>query len=314
MQARKAFIIALFLFVLTIFQRSGYAQDEVIRVDSNLVTVPATVFDRDGRYVTNLKKEDFHVFEDGVEQEIEFFEPVESSITVYLLLDVSGSVTEYAAEIANAASVFIKQLRPDDQVSAATFAYNVRELFQAKKVKDINKRIKVQQFPGDPGTLVYNAVEFAIKKIKKNPGRKAIILFSDGVNDGSAESATSNLREAEEQEASIYTVQFGAFALPSQYVDKKKFYKWQETANWYVRELAARTGGRHFQLEKISDLSKTFGEIADELGRQYSLGYYPKIEGKKGERRQIKVKVRQPNLAVRARESYVFEESKNKRR
>ena len=146
---------------------------------------------------------------------------------------------------------------------------------------------------------------FAQKMMKKIRGRKAIILFSDGRGSGLNASAKSNLRDAEEQEVLIYTVQFGAFSLPSPYVDEKRFFKWREIANSYMRDLARKTGGRHYQIENITDLGNTFGEIADELGRQYSLGYYPKTEGKKGERRQIKVKVRQPNLSVRARDSYV---------
>lgn len=74
-----------------------------------------------------------------------------------------------------------------------------------------------------------------------------------------------------------------------------------------MKDLAEKTGGRPYQIEKIADLEETFRKVVDELGRQYSLGYYPKTEGKKGERRQIKVKVNQPNLAVRARSSYIIE-------
>lgn len=305
-------VATLGLFFVMTFSYLGYAQDDVIHVDTELVTIPATILDREGRYITNLKKEDFQIFEDGVEQEIALFEPVENSITVLLLLDVSGSVTEYASDIANAANIFIKQLRPHDQVIAATFSYNVSVLFQVTKVKDLKKGIKFQLFPLDHDTLIYDAVEFAQKKLKKIRGRKAIVLFSDGKGNGLSASAKSNLRDAEEQESLIYTVQFGAFDSPSPYVDKKKFYKFIETANWYMKELAMKTGGRHYQIEEISDLPTTFGEIADELGRQYSLGYYPKqsTTNQKQQVRKIKVKVRQPNLVVRARESYVVEPKK----
>jgi VWFA-related protein len=79
-----------------------------------------------------------------------------------------------------------------------------------------------------------------------------------------------------------------------------------------MRNLAQKTGGRHYQVENISNLAETFAQVAKELGQQYSLGYYPKQSGKKGERRQIKVKVKIPNMAVRARDSYIVGTSKNK--
>lgn len=318
MKAKKIFVIISFMLILAGFQRNGYAQDEVIRIDSNLVTVPATVFDRDGRYVTNLKKEDFQVFEDGIEQEIAFFESIEKPFTVILMLDVSGSMMGSVDILANAASVFLHKLRPNDQIAAVTFNESVDVLFNFTSAKEVwnRKKFKLRVDGGPPITMVYDATEFALKKMKKIHGRKAIILFSDAIGSGYFASAKSNLKDAEEHEAIIYTVQFGAFERPLPGVNEKKFYEAIDTASWYMRELAARTGGQHYQMENIGNLEKTFGEIADELGRQYSLGYYPKETetGQKRQVRKIKVKVRQPNLVVRARESYVVEESKNKKR
>jgi hypothetical protein len=100
------FAVAVFilLFISIIFSKTVYAQNEIIRIDTNLVTVPITVLDREGRYVTNLKKEDFQIFEDGVEQEVAVFEPIEQPFTVLLLLDISGSMTYHMAELTKAAS------------------------------------------------------------------------------------------------------------------------------------------------------------------------------------------------------------------
>ena len=308
MGIRSAWVVALILNGL-LLSFDAYAQDETIRINTDLVAVPVTVLDRNGRHVSDLAKEDFQVYEDGVEQAIEFFEPVENTVTVFLLLDVSGSVTMHAADIARAADTFIKQLRPDDRIIAATFAYNVNVLLQATKVKDLRKKIEIRQYSLDRDTLIYDAAEFALKKMEKIRGRRAIILFSDGKGSGLSASARSNLRDAEEGEALIYTIQFGASDPPSPFVEEKKARKWAETANWYMREMAERTGGRHYQIESITDLASTFGTIAGELSRQYSLGYYPKKEGKKGERRQIRVTVRQPGLAVRSRGSYIVQPS-----
>ena len=303
------------LFIILGYQNLIYAQDDLIRIDSNLVTVPVTVLDRDGRYATNLKKENFQVFEDGVEQETAFFETTEQPFTVLLLLDTSGSMSNNMAELANTASIFVKQLRPDDQLLAASFTDEIDVLFQITKVKDLRKAIKLRRKPRDGNTIIYDAVKFAQKKLKKISGRKAIILFSDGQGSGFDASAKDNLRDAEEQETLIYTVQFKPFfSEPPSYVNKKEFYKSIAEANDYMRDLAKVTGGRNYRIENIGDLGKTFSQIAEELGQQYSLGYYPKQSGKNGERRQIKVKVNQPNLAVRARDSYIVGASEKKRK
>lgn len=310
-----ALVLPLIIVISSVF---NYAQDEIIRINTDLVRVPATVLDRNGRYITNLKKEDFQIFEEGIEQEVALFESAEESFTVLLLLDRSGSMSgSYRVELTNAANVFVKQLRPDDQVMAATFANRVDLLFEATKVKDLQKGIKIKNLPGDNNTMIYDAVEVAFKKMKKIKGRKAIVLFSDGVGDEFFASAKENLREAEEQEAMIYTVQFDTFkSFSEQYGNKKWFRKGVETANNYMRDLAAKTGGRHFQIENIANLEQTFGEIANELGRQYNLGYYAKQleRGQKQLVRQIKVKVQQPNLVVRARNSYIVEPAKSNKK
>ena len=302
--------ILILLFVCIGFSKIVQAQDEVVRVDTNLVTIPTTVLDREGRYVTNLKKENFQIFEDGVEQDINFFEPVEQKCTALLLLDVSGSMYSHFSELANASSVFVKQLRPDDELIAVAFAEELRVLLKPTKIRNLQTGIKLPSLRDYHDTVVYDAVEFALKKMRKIPGRKAIILFSDGIGSGISASAKSNLRDAEEQESQIYTVQFAFSPIAPEYIDKKQADKWIETANNYMQSLAQKTGGRHYRIEDIADLGKTFSMIADELGRQYNLGYYPKQSSQKGERKQIKVRVNLPNLAVRSRDSYVVGNSR----
>lgn len=285
-------------------------QDEVLRVDTNLVTIPASVMDRDGRYLTDLKKEDFQIFEDGVEQEVAFFSTVEQPFTILFLLDTSSSMAPNMVELSRAANAFVGQLRPDDQLIVATFDDWVKITFEATKVSDLRKGIKLRS---GNSTWLYHAVDYALKRIKKGRGRKAIVLFSDGMDSRDLATPKGNLRDAEEQDAVIYTVQFNAlFWSPFAVQNKKGFYKSIDVANNYMRDLAQRTGGRYYQVENISDLSKTFGQVAEELRRQYSLGYYPKTKLEAGQRRQIKVKVRQPNLVVQARDSYIVDKARAK--
>src|SRR5207237_8039247 len=91
-------------------------EGDVVKVDTSLVTVPVSVLDRDGRFVPNLKREDFSIFENGVEQSIAYFEPAEKPFTVALLLDTSASTHFHLDEIREAAIAFAKQLRPQDRV------------------------------------------------------------------------------------------------------------------------------------------------------------------------------------------------------
>ena len=128
--------------------------------------------------------------------------------------------------------------------------------------------------------------------------------------------AKSNLRDAEEQEALIYTIAFGDYPTPQGYggyKSQKEQLKLTETVKDYMQGLAHKTGGRSYQLDDIGDLEKTFSTIAKELGQQFSLGYYPKNQLEQGQMRQVKVTVRRPNLVVRARDSYIVKPSKNDR-
>jgi Ca-activated chloride channel homolog len=324
----KGFKNSLFISILIIigFQSSGFAQnrkstdentrksiekttpsdqpDDVIRVDTELVSIPTTVFDRNGRYVTNLKKEDFQIFEDGIEQEIAIFETVDQPFTVFLLLDVSGSMSNRLPELSQAASLFVNQLRPDDQVIAGTFADSLYMLFDVTKVSELKKGIKINRRFGDSFTHLYDAVEDTLKRMKKVRGRKIIVLFSDGAGTGTFSSAKSNFEDAQESESLIYTVQFDTFSpnTPTSFI---------EPARKYMQNLADISGGRYYQIDSISNLGDAFKKIAEELRRQYNLGYYPKpLETKKKQVRQIKVKVRRSDLGVRARNNYVYKPKK----
>ncbi len=217
--------------------------------------------------------------------------------------------------LANAANKFVSQLRPNDQVIAVAFDDYIDVLCKATKAADLQgqKKLNLRIRASPSVTMVYDAVDYALKKMKKIRGRKAIVLFSDGVGSGRFASEESTLRDAEENEALIYTVQFNTYpkVAPPLVNDKKLYYKRIEIANNYVRDLAQITSGRHYQVDDIANLEETFAQVAKELGQQYSIGYYPKETGKKGERRQIKVKVNIPNIAVRSRNSYIVGKSKN---
>ena len=297
------------MFLLAFGDQSVFSQSDSIRVNTDLVIIPVTVIDRDGRFLGNLAKENFNVEEQGIPQQIDFFETVKIPFTVSLLLDVSGTMLNHDTALAKAASAFVKALRPDDSIVAAAFAYERYPLISLTKVSDLKTGLKLTMRPLDPGTLVFDAVRSAAKELQKVRGRKALILFSDGVGEEKFATAKNTLRDAVEGEIIIYTIQF---PLPSNppFTEEKKLDAARAKASNYMTALAEVTGGRHFFVNDLGDLEMTFREVADELGSQYRLGYYPTVDGRDGERRRITVKVNVPNVAVRSRNEVIYKKSK----
>jgi VWFA-related protein len=322
-------------------------EDEVVRVNASLVTVPVSVLDRDGRFIGGLRKEDFRIFEDGTEQEVAYFAPVEQPFTVALVIDTSGSTRFRLEDIQAAAIAFLDQLRPEDRVIVVSFDDQVRVLSEATNDRGALRRAIRQTRPGD-GTRLYDAVDLVIRQqISRAQGRKAIVLFTDGVDTTSKHASyQSTLAEAEELDAMIYPVQYdtydaaqagggggGGWPGRSPYPTRRRPGLGDvigiilggggvtvggggggvgtsrvdyERAGEYLRQLAAETGGRHHNAEDLRYLEEAFTNIAEELRRQYSLGYYPARQSQAQERRLIKVRVKRPSLVVRARDSYVY--------
>jgi VWFA-related protein len=157
--------------VLTLLIASG-------QTNTNLITIPARVMDRDSRYITDLKKEDFQIFEDGVEQVLSFFPPISQPVTVLFLLDTSGSMTYRMDDLARAANVFANQLRPDDQLMAVSFSDSawVDVLFEPTKISELRNNIRLRGRRDQWDTMIYDAVDNALKRIKKIRGRRAMVL------------------------------------------------------------------------------------------------------------------------------------------
>jgi Ca-activated chloride channel family protein len=290
---------------------------DVIKVDTDLVTIPVSVYDRNGVYIPNLRQSDFKIFEDGIEQEIAYFGKTDVPFTVILLLDTSPSTEYKIDQIRDAARSFVDKLGPQDTVMVVEFAWNVHVLCEPTQDRQvISKAIGKADF--GEGTSLYDAVDYALRKrMNQIKGRKAIVLFTDGVDTTSSKSSyDKTLAEAEESDSLIFPIYYNT------YFDMRR----QQGSVWppifgqpqinapsasdyalgkkYLEDLAAYTGGRVFRPES-GGLNAAFEGIAEELRRQYSIGYIPKDEGKPGQRKSIKVRVNMPNVAVRARDSYI---------
>jgi Ca-activated chloride channel family protein len=288
--------------------------DDVIRVDTNLVTVPVAVMDREGRFVIDLRREDFHVYEDGVEQQIAFFAPVEQPFTVVLLLDTSPSTRRKLKEIKDAAIAFIDQLRPEDRAVGVTFNSQLHVLNRMMRDREA-LREAIRNISSAPGTYLYATVDVMLNKLfRRIPGRKALVIFTDGIDnlfiplEDTRRRATfqSNMRDAEESGVLIYPIQYNTLGdmLRQPGYEPESLLKDFKIASEYLKGLANKTGGRLYQADTQEALQHAFRLIAEDLRRQYSLGYYPKRGSVPGQVRNIKVSVNRSNVAVRAKDSY----------
>jgi VWFA-related protein len=313
-------------------------EGDVLRVDTSLVTVPVSVSYRSGQYVPNLRREDFRLFEDGIEQKIAYFATVNQPFTVILLIDTSGSTKFRLEDIQEAALDFVSKLKQDDSVMIISFDDRIDVLSQPTTDRTtITRAIRRTRTGG--GTRLYDAVNDVLTKhLPSIAGRKAVVLFTDGVDTTSRRGSFENtLHAAEESDAPFYVVDYDTSGIngplgqtwpmpggrggiiigiplprrggtvpgssPGDY----------RRASTYLHGLTDRTGGRFYSADSLMGISQAFSWIAEELGRQYSLGYYPKLRdvaGRDGQRRQIQVRVNQSDMVVRSRESYIYSERK----
>jgi VWFA-related protein len=185
---------------------------DVIKVDTQLVNVPVRVMDKKGRFIAGLKQDEFKVFENGVEQEISYFSSEEEPFTVVLMLDMSYSTKFKLEEIQNAAIAFIDQLRPVDKVAVVSFDEEVHILCTpTSDRKEVYRAIRSTKI--DTGTSIYEAVDLVMNDLTRSvQGRKAIILFSDGVDTTSKRvDEMSNISDAIELDALVYPIEYDTY-------------------------------------------------------------------------------------------------------
>jgi len=329
--------IALFLLLsFSVFVNETRAQevkqDNSIKIDTNLVSVPVVVSDRQGRYVPGLKAEDFSLYQDGKKQTISFFGADEEPLNVALLLDTSYSALDALGSIQDAALDFIRLLQPADRAMVVSFDHSVnvlcpltsdrKRLQRAVDHVDIGERL---------GTVMRDAViEVVERYFAKVNGRKAIILLTDGKDHGSSISKDELLDRLEESDVMVYSVLYktsldsmarrrgmgrrggmgggrpGGVWIPGGRDRGRRgrgAYDREEDAIEYAKQMSEVSAGRFYQNE-VTDLNATFALIADELRKHYRLGYYPPDNEDRSVTHKIRVTVARNDVAVRARSSY----------
>jgi hypothetical protein len=181
---------------------------ETLKIDTDLVTVPLIATGRDGLYVTDLRKEEFTLNEDGVAQEIAFFGKVAAPFHVVLLLDTSSSTKDNLRQIQKAANSFVEQLQSVDRVKIISFDDQVNDLNDFTSNRDVLRSAITGTKSGD-GTKIYDAMDLAINALRKIRGRKAIVVFTDGV-DWHSDHATfeGTIRALDEEGVVIYPIRY----------------------------------------------------------------------------------------------------------
>jgi Ca-activated chloride channel family protein len=274
------------------------------RAGVDLVSLNVTVADGTAKYVTDLAQDEFTVFEDGVKQEVTFFNKTNLPIALSLLLDTSASMDTKLPTAQEAAIGFAKRLRSQDLAEVVDFDSRVVVLQNfTNAVQELEQAIRKTSSGGS--TSLYNAVYIALKDLKKVVAknseeirRQAIIVLSDGEDTSSLLPFEEVLDLAKRSETAIYSIGLRSPDGPG--TTSKGF----KEAEFVLRQFAQETGGRAFFPNQVSDLANVYGQISDELSSQYTVGYTSRNPKRDGSWRRVVVRTTRPNLTARTKLGY----------
>lgn len=283
-----------FIFLCPAF--SGFAQEdeEIVKVESSIVVLNATVTDAKGKAVSQINDSKFKIFEDGIEQKIEFFETAETPFAAVILLDTSGSMEQRVSMARSATINFLDGLRPDDSAAIYNFDSKVSLVQDFSNSRDVAPG--VFDLKADGVTVLNDAIFKAAQELsRRSEKRKAIIVLSDGADTRSKFSANKALKAALASNATIYTVDMSS-------ADTNIRERMQSQGA--LKNFAEKTGGLFVATPGGAAMRDAFKNIVRELGTQYTLGYQPTNLKKDGKWRAIELKISQPNLTIRTRKGY----------
>ncbi len=264
-------------------------------VDVQAVALDVLVTDPEGRFVSGLKPDDFRVLEQGTPQELSFFSPGRTPVTIVVLLDSSASVRADMLSIQKAANRFIRKLASGDRARIGFFHDEV--VFGPRFTDDMSEHsAMINQMRPQQSTHLYDALIESFEKLERVPDRKALLVFSDGDDQGSRTSTQAALEAARESDVSVYAVGVLGWSKAGG----------THTNQGLLEHIARVTGGRAFFPGNEKQMQKAFDRICDEIHHQYRMGYVPasRVEGGR-QWREIQVELtRRKDLVVRCRRGY----------
>lgn len=286
---------------------------QAIKVEVALVTVPVVVTDKKGAFVSDLKQSDFRILENGAPQVIDRLIPDADPFHVALMIDGSGSTHFKFGDMQDAALEFIDALRPQDRILVVSFGNEVHIDSDFTADRERLRRLVREMTSEGRQTHLYDALEKVMKeRFDRIPGRKAIVLFSDGVDNESLRAGSADtLATIEKSDIVAYAIQYDTrkdfvpdrlqVPPPPGYPSFNTLYR---DAVKYLRAFTGHSGGRVYHAGTAVALRDAFAQIAEELRGQYTLCYYPANQKRDGSFRRIRVTVGRAGASVRARTGY----------
>ena len=281
--------------------QGGQRSAPAFRAGVDVVSLNVTVTDNTSKFITDLALEDFSVFEDGIKQDVTFFNREQQPIALSLLLDSSASMETSLTTLQTAATNFVRRLKSNDLAQVIDFdsRVQIRREFTANQDELVSA---INSIAAGGSTSLHNAIYIALKELTKiravseaDIRRQALVVFSDGEDTSSLVSFEEVLDLAKRSETALYTI-----ALRGPDTETKGF----REAEFVMRQLAQETGGRAFFPMKIEDLNGVYGQIADELSSQYALGYTSRNARRDGAWRRVVVQVARQNVTARTKRGY----------
>lgn len=260
-----------------------------------IVSLFATVMDDQKRLVPDMQRDDFQVFDNDKPQPLTIFDNEVRPITVVVLLDTSGSMTNNLDRLRDACEQFLIRLMPKDKGQVG--AFNDRVQIAGPFTGDRDQLVRqVRDLDYGNGTRLYDAINVGLDNLKGIEGRRVVVVFTDGDDTASKARLGTVLDRARADDVMVYAIGF-----QSEYFDGSHMVRSKPDGG--LQKLAEETGGGYFELKKSSELGPTFSRVALELHSQYVLGFEAKqLDGKV---HKLAVKMKQPGMTARARRSYV---------
>jgi len=289
---------------------TGAQQAPVFRTATRTVPVYVTVLDAQQRLVTDLRSEDFEIFDNGRPQPITLFDAGVQPISIVIMLDMSGSMVGNLAVLRNSAVQMFTRLLPGDKARVGNFGDRIT--LSERFTNDQNELIRALYLDLQPGgpTPLWAAISTGMTALGQIDGRRVVLVLSDGKDSGTLPfgritrapiTQQSVAHRAQTEEFMIYGIGLASRGLPTSRGPSPTGRGTEPDPG--LRELALLSGGGYFELDDTANLGDTFARVADELHRQYLLGFAaPDLDGRVHE---LDVRVKLGGSTVRARRSYL---------
>lgn len=294
-------LLLIFISALSQQKKPPVAQDDPIKLHSDLVVVSVTVTDNQGQYVHGLNQKDFHLIEDGARQEIDSFSSEEAPFAAAILFDMSGSMEYKFGMVRGAAASFLEQIRENDQVAVYGFNNQVRQFQEFSDSRLITDYI--WDAKAEDSTRLYDCMSEALDALaKREEKRRAILLISDGWDSSSRKaSLDSVMKKALAAGVIVYSVDL---INDNEMTGSGSHVIYLRRGRSEMKQFAEQTGGRYIHSPHGDKLEESFTNIVEELRNQYTLSYYSTNDKRDGRWRKLGVGVSREGAMIRSRKGY----------